>query len=142
VRVSVRLARLALVLSVGCETPAADLRLTNGASLSSLVAPNGRTAVLIYDPAECLGCDATVAGWVAIQRKRPGSVRIVFTREPDSLEQRGLAVMRIQSDGVIQADFLRRHVATPVELVYERGRLVDSVTRRSGHQSLVTKFTP
>jgi hypothetical protein len=121
----------------GTDASVLDLRLDDGERLAELLSPGDTTALLVYDPADCLSCGSELARWRRWEAAGRGTIRIVLTREPRESESAQLRLFRVAPAGV-----LRRRAAAPESpLVYRfhGGSLVDSAAGSPAQQALLAR---
>jgi hypothetical protein len=77
------------------------LTLNDGRTVLSLVSSRDTSVVLLYDPARCLTCDATMPMWLEWGHKNPGRFAFILTRRPMDAEQKELTLLHIPYNGIL-----------------------------------------
>lgn len=129
VRLVTGVAVVGLLGMASCSPSVTDLQLHDGRSVNEVVGTTGRV-VLVYDPKDCIACDAVALRWLELRSSDTAAVRLFLTREPSSFERRRLAIQRLRVDGVLAKSWFRRRVSPPAEYLLGSG---DDTTLRVAH---------
>jgi len=115
-----------VVWSAGCAEAAggeAALPEIDAGGVSRLAARAPRSAVLLFEPTDCLACGANMPRWLAIRRDAPEKVAILLTRAPSPSERIMFARYRIPVDGVLRRGVLPKTQPGGKAFIYSSGRL-------------------
>jgi hypothetical protein len=116
----------AVMWSVGCAEVAggeSGLPTIDAEGVSRLAARAPSSAVLLFEPTDCLACGANMPRWLAIRRHAPEKVAILVTREPSPSERIMFARYRIPVDGVLRPGVLPKTQPGGKAFIYSSGRL-------------------
>jgi hypothetical protein len=116
----------AVVWSAGCTQAAGGepaLPEIDAAGVSRLAARAPNSAVLLFEPTDCLACGANMPRWLAIRRHVPEKVTILVTRAPSPSERIMFARYRIPVDGVLRPGVLPKTQPGGKAFVYSSGQL-------------------
>ncbi len=105
---------------------------TDGRTVRELLSPASRTALLVYDPATCLGCNSSLAAWEASARGGHVVVALLLTRAPTAEQTRTLRNQRVQYAAVLRYGW----TPAPAEYVFNMGHEVARAEGRSQINSL------
>jgi hypothetical protein len=111
---------------VGCtETRKriASRSLASGERIATLAAPRGLTVFLVYDPADCLGCNGALGSWIDWGRSHPARFKLLFSRSPNPDEARQLTLYRVRSAGVLSPSlwYSSKALGRPREVIFVDG---------------------
>jgi hypothetical protein len=133
-------AALLLCTLAGCRVPKEpdeqilSLATASKVPLREVVEHADFAVVILVDPAECFACISNLARWIHWERRHPDQFFLVFTRSPSPIEQRQIALFRLQPDAVLaNADASR--LTTPREFLVRRG----AISRSSRDWSLAQR---
>lgn len=100
---------------------------TEGGQVGALVAPVGRTALLVYNPDTCLGCNSSLAAWEAVARRGEVTVVLVLTKPPSEEQARTLRNQRVSYAAILQRGWSH----APAEYVFDNHREVGRAEGRA-----------
>ena len=91
-----------LVLLGGCAAgyPDSERRLQRLPPTSALLPDGAPGAVVVFDPARCVVCNARLNSWISFSKRHPNRVRFLLTRPPTSRERRELVLSRVAPVGI------------------------------------------
>ncbi|HEX9727814.1 MAG TPA: hypothetical protein VGA37_04865 [Gemmatimonadales bacterium] len=115
---------VALAACGGYEPGFGQIALASGMHFDDLSKGGATVVVLVYDPADCFVCFGPLAQWMDLRRLHPDLVKLVFSREPTTVEARRLRFYRIVPDEVFARSSRPRSLQTPTELVLADGEVV------------------
>ena len=134
--VSMLAAALALVsCRLEMERSATDLlEMTDRSkrSLRSYALPSpDTTAILVFDPIECVTCGAPVGPWKDWSISSPTrAMRLFLTRSPSKTEAAALRVARLTVQGVLRDDW--QGTRKPIVVLVAGASLLDSAAGKQG----------
>lgn len=116
-----------LLAMAACRQLPAELSastlLTDGRSIASLSENTVATAVLVFDPADCVTCARTLSEWTYAHQSDPARVKLVLSRSPNDMERRLLATLRISPTGVLAQESQQTERFSPKAFLFVNARL-------------------
>jgi hypothetical protein len=122
-RVCSRAGGLALTVALAACRPSltTDALLTSGKSVGGLLDAQRPTAVLLYDPRDCVACGTTLDEWRRVQATDLIKVVVLLDRPPSREEQSALDVQHVSVTGVLEVPSFSPRPLSPQEALFQSG---------------------
>lgn len=126
-----------IIATLACGGPGVlEYELTDGRTVADLTADVDTSVVLVYDPADCLACDANAVRWNQARAETQHRVLLMLSRAPSETERRRLIAMRMAVDGILRPGEWAS-LSTPSEFLIASGESIVSTHRGTGPSPLL-----
>lgn len=101
--------------------------------------PSDTTAVIVYDPSDCLSCGSPLGLWLSWQKIPHHFLHIVLTRPPTGSERTQLLATRATFEGPLSG--ISKALATPRIYMIHNGHIADSAIGYGRQHSVLARYS-